>query len=192
MYKWLAPAVIALGLMGCEDANWHSTDISEAMPPLDFQLVDENGNAVDAEDYQGKTNLLFFGFTHCPDVCPTSLAKLTAATRQIDEELRDDIQVLFISVDPSRDTPEVMKQYTDAFGPQFIGLTGEKANIDAVANRYRVTYEYGDKDAQGNYDVSHTSAIFAFDHDGNARLLMRESDPMDSMVADLTRLAEEG
>lgn len=192
MYKWLAPAVIALGLMGCEDANWHSTDISEAMPPLDFHLVDENGNAVDAEDYQGKTTLLFFGFTHCPDVCPTSLAKLAAATRQVDEELRDEIQVLFISVDPSRDTPEIMKQYTDVFGPQFIGLTGDKANIDAVANRYRATYEYGDKDAQGNYDVSHTSAIFAFDHDGNARRLMRESDPMDSMVADLTRLAREG
>lgn len=192
MYKWLACVAITLGLLGCEDANWHSTDISGIMPPLDFHLVDENGKSVEAEDYRGKTTLLFFGFTHCPDICPTSLAKLAAAIRQVDQNLRDDIQVLFVSVDPSRDTPEIMRQYTDAFGPQFIGLTGKPDNIDALANRYRVTYEYGDKDARGNYNVSHTSAIFAFDHDGKARLLMRESDPMNSMVADLARLAEKG
>lgn len=192
MYKWLLPVAVSVALAGCDSANWHGTDISETMPPLDFHLVDENSETVTAEDYAGKTTLLFFGFTHCPDVCPTSLARMTAAIKQIDEPLRDDIQVLFVSVDPSRDTPDVMQEYTDVFGPQFIGLTGDKADIDAVTNRYRATYEYGEKDEHGNYDVSHTSAIYAFDSDGDARLLMRESDSLDSMVADLTRLAEQG
>ncbi|QEM81179.2 SCO family protein [Halomonas binhaiensis] len=160
------------------------------MPPLDFHLTDEDGKDVDAEDFQGKTTLLFFGYTHCPDVCPITLARLATAFRQVDDKAREDIQVLFVSVDPARDTPEIMKEYTNAFGPQFIGLTGSKSDIDAITNRYRVSYEYGEKDESGNYDVTHSSATFAFNREGDAQLLIRDDDPMKAVVSDLEALAE--
>lgn len=192
MHKWFLPLFASLWLAGCSDNNWRTTDISEVMPDLDFELVDENGRDVSAGDYLGKTTVLYFGYTHCPDVCPITLAGLAAALRKFDEPLRDDIQVLFVSVDPARDTPAILKRYTDVFGPQFIGLTGDIAQIDALTNRYRIAYEYGDKDSTGNYEVSHSSAVFAFDPRGEARLLIRDSDPQANVVADLRRLTEKG
>ncbi|MCK2182827.1 SCO family protein [Halomonas getboli] len=190
--RTVLPLLAALTLAGCSDQNWRTTDISEIMPALDFTLIDANGETVHAEDYLGKTTLLYFGYTHCPDVCPTTLARLSAATHQLDDEVRDDVQVLFVSVDPARDTPEVMGQYADAFGPRFIGLTGTTDQIDTLTNRYRITYSYGEKDANGGYDVTHSSAVFAFDPQGDAQLLLRDSDPLDNIVADLSRLASRG
>ncbi|MFG6177700.1 SCO family protein [Halomonas sp. THAF12] len=192
MTKWLIPVAAVLWLSGCSDQNWRTTDISDVMPPLDFTLVDEEGENASAEDYLGKATLVYFGYTHCPDVCPTTLARISAATKRLDDSLRDDIQVLLVSVDPERDTPEVLKEYTDIFGPQFVGLTGDTAQIDAVTNRYRISYEYGEKNDNGSYDVSHSSAIFAFDPQGNAKLLIRDSDPLESVVADIARLAAQG
>ena len=192
MLKWLSPIILSALLAGCEDPNWHTSDISDIMPDLDLSLVDENGEQVEEDAYTGKTTLLYFGYTHCPDVCPTSLARMTAAIKKLDESARDDIQVLFVSVDPQRDTPARLRQYTDVFGPQFIGLTGSTAQLDELTNRYRVSYGYGDKDANGNYDVSHSSGIFVFNEQGDARLLMRNSDPIPSMVSDLKRLMARG
>ncbi|WP_253742612.1 SCO family protein [Halomonas sp. THAF12] len=180
---------VTLWLAGCSEPSWQTKDISGLMPPLAFELVDENGNDINADQFLGKSTLLFFGFTHCPDVCPTTLARLDAATQRMDESARDDIQVLFVSVDPRRDDAETLREYTDAFGPQFIGLTGDKAALDELTRRYRVTYGYGEEDSNGNYDVSHSSAVFAFDDQGEVRLLIRDSDPMDAVVADLERLA---
>ncbi|SDG34346.1 protein SCO1/2 [Onishia taeanensis] len=192
MLKWLSPIILSALLAGCEDPNWHTSDISDIMPDLDLSLVDENGEQVEEDAYTGKTTLLYFGYTHCPDVCPTSLARMTAAIKKLDESARDDIQVLFVSVDPERDTPARLRQYTDVFGPQFIGLTGNTEQLDELTNRYRVSYGYGDKDANGNYDVSHSSGIFVFNAQGDARLLMRNSDPIPSMVSDLKRLMARG
>nr|WP_299241224.1 SCO family protein [uncultured Halomonas sp.] len=180
---------VTLWIAGCSDQAWQTKDISGLMPSLAFELVDENGNDVNADQFLGKSTLLFFGFTHCPDVCPTTLARLDAATQRMDEAARDGIQVLFVSVDPRRDDAETLREYTGAFGPQFIGLTGDKAALDELTRRYRVTYGYGEEDSEGNYDVSHSSAVFAFDDQGEVRLLIRNSDPMDAVVADLERLA---
>jgi protein SCO1/2 len=191
MTRWIIPVFVSLWLAGCGEQAWQTKDISELMPPLAFELVDENGNDVNADQFLGKSTLLFFGFTHCPDVCPTTLARLNAATQRMDEATRDDIQVLLVSVDPRRDDAETLRTYTAAFGPQFIGLTGDKEAIDELTHRYRVTYGYGEKDNNGNYDVSHSSAVFAFNDQGEARLLIRDSDPMDAVVADLERLADD-
>lgn len=179
-------------LMGCSDQQWRTTDISEMMPALDFDLVNEDGVEVDETLYEGKATLLYFGYTHCSDVCPITLAKMATALRRLDADVRDQIQVLFVSVDPSRDTPEVLKQYTDAFGPEFIGLTGERTDINAVANRYRVTYDYDDEDTYGNYTVTHTSAVFAFDPQGDAHFMIRDNDTLESIVADLKQLILKG
>lgn len=192
MRRWLLLALVALVLSGCGEQSWQTKDISGLMPALEFTLVDENGREVKGQDYRGKVTLLFFGFTNCPDVCPTTLARLAAATSKLSEEAREDVRVLFVSVDPARDDLETLRQYTDAFGPEFIGLTGDKAALDALTRRYRVTYGYGEKDEAGNYAVSHSSAVFAFDREGEVRLLIRASDPMDGIVADLRQLLEAG
>tara|TARA_Y100001001_G_C8007767_1_gene308648 strand:+ start:2407 stop:2985 length:579 start_codon:yes stop_codon:yes gene_type:complete len=189
MHRWIMALFVTLWLAGCSEPPWQTKDISGLMPPLAFELVDENGKDVNADQFLGKSTLLFFGFTHCPDVCPTTLARLDAATQRMDEAARDDIQVLFVSVDPRRDDAETLREYTDAFGPQFIGLTGDKAALDELTRRYRVTYGYGEEDSEGNYDVSHSSAVFAFNDQGEARLLILDSDPMEAVVADLERLA---
>ncbi|WP_346840087.1 SCO family protein [Microbulbifer sp. SAOS-129_SWC] len=189
-------SLFSLLLGGCGDRGWQTKDISGLMPPLEFKLTDENGRMVSAADYRGKPTLLFFGFTHCPKVCPTTLARLAGIARQLgDPEHKGapaDLQVLFVSVDPARDDPISLRQYTDAFGPEFIGLTGSKTALTALTRRYRVTYGYGDKDADGNYAVSHASAVFAFDRAGNAQLLIRSGDPTAAVTADLRRLLASG
>ncbi|MGO3055998.1 SCO family protein [Halomonas sp. AOP43-A1-21] len=192
MYKVLLATLAALLLVGCSDQSWRTTDVADIMPPLDFVLVDENGDSVQAEEYLGKPTLVYFGYTYCPDVCPITLARLGDAIRKLDDETRDEIQVLFISVDPARDTPEVLKRYTDAFGPEFVGLSGDKAAIDAVTNRYRVAYEYGEENENGDYLVTHSSAVFAFDREGQAQFLVRDSHPVNDVEADIKRLVAQG
>lgn len=192
MRQCIITVFVSLWLMGCGEQTWQTKDISGLMPPLEFDLVDETGNDVTADQFLGKSTLLFFGFTHCPDICPTTLARLDAATQRLKETDRDDIQVLFVSVDPQRDDPASLRAYTDAFGPQFIGLTGNKAALDELTRRYRVTYGYGEEDSNGNYDVSHSSAVFAFNEQGEARVLIRDSDSMDAVVADLKTLVDDG
>ncbi|MHA3027561.1 SCO family protein [Chromohalobacter israelensis] len=191
MRKWLLLMLTALLLVGCGEQTWQTTDISGVMPELKFKLTDENGRAVSADDYRGKPTLLSFGFTNCPDVCPTTLAQLAGASKQLDEEVRKDLQVLFVSVDPARDDPQTLRRYTDVFGPQFIGLTGDKAALNTLTRRYSTNYSYGEKDESGNYDVSHSGAVFAFNREGDLRLLIRANDPMDAVVADLRQLSED-
>ncbi|MGO2392903.1 MAG: SCO family protein [Halomonas sp.] len=189
MIKRLCLFIGLLLLVGCSDESWRTNDVSDMLPELDFDLVNEDSEAVDETAYADKATLVYFGFTNCPDVCPIMLATVASAIRQLEEGDRDNLQVLFISVDPERDTPSVLQTYTDAFGPEFIGLTGDRADIDAVANRYRITYEYGEKDEHGNYEVTHSSAVFAFDRHGKAKFMIRDSDSMTSIVADLKNLA---
>ncbi|RBI68272.1 SCO family protein [Vreelandella sulfidaeris] len=160
------------------------------MPPLEFELISEEAEPVSEADYAGEVTLLFFGFTHCPHICPATLANLAAISGELDEAAQDDLQVLFVSVDPDRDDPATLREYTDAFGPEFTGLTGDDEALEALTRRYRVTYGYGKKDDAGNYDVSHSNAVFAFDRNGEAQLLIRESDPKEAIVADLNRLLE--
>ncbi len=192
MYKLLLAGLASFVLAGCSDQSWRTTDIGDIMPPLDFTLTDEEGETVHGEDYRGKATLVYFGYTFCPDVCPITLSRLGDTIRHLDDETRDNIQVLFISVDPSRDTPEVLKRYTDAFGPEFIGLSGEQAEIDAVTNRYRIAYEYGEENENGDYLITHSSAVFAFDREGQAQFLMRDSHPVSDAEADIKRLASQG
>lgn len=192
MYKLLFTALAGVLLVGCSDQRWRTAETHEIMPPLDFSLVDENGQAVEAEDYAGKVTLIYFGYTFCPDVCPITLARLAGTLNRLDDAVRDDIQVLFISVDPERDTPEVVKRYTGAFGDEFIGITGDLAEIDALTNRMRVTYDHEEPNQRGDYIVTHTSAVFAFDREGEAQFLIRDSHPISDAVADINGLVAEG
>lgn len=187
--------ILAWGLVllaaGCGgDASWQTKDIGGMMPELEFTLTSENGERVNAERYAGKVNLLFFGYTHCPDVCPITLGRLRGVMDRLPEDIAGRIRVLFVSVDPERDGPEQLRTYTDQFGENFIGLTGSREQLDALTRRYRTTYGYGEPDEQGNYEVSHGSAVYAFDANGEARLLIRNDDSVDAVAGDLERLVE--
>ena len=189
-------AAAALGLLaailGCgkQEQPWHSTNITGLMPDLDFVLTDSQGRSVTAADFKGKTRLLYFGFTHCPGICPTTLATLAAAVRDLGPDA-DQVRVLFVSVDPRRDSPAVLERYQARFGPQVVGLTGQMPALRALARRYRVAFSYDPPGADGNYVVNHSSAIFAFDGRGRARLLRREEAGVPALAADLRRLVAE-
>lgn len=183
--------VLTLGACSPGPVEWNGKDISDLMPPLEYQLVDETGNPTTAADYEGQVRLLFFGFTHCPDICPATLAHLRNALREVPEERRDEVTVLFVSVDPQRDTPAKLAEYTEYFGPNFVGMTGTEPALRELSQRYRTTFGYGEPDAEGHYDVSHSSAIYAFDREGDARLLMRAELTPEKIAQDLDHLLDE-
>ena len=189
-----AGVLLMLGFTGCghrRDAQpWHLLNITGHMPPLQFTLIRDDGQTVTQKDYIGKPVMLYFGYTHCPDVCPTTLADLAIALRQLGP-VADQVRVLFVSVDPARDTPVVLKTYVKAFGPWFVGLTGSQTELTALTKRYRVAYRLGEVDAGGNYAVYHSSAVFIFDRHGDARLLTSLSDNSDLIAKDLKRLLSE-
>lgn len=180
-----------LVLSGCDQkAAWRLTDVSGKLPQLDFNLTDTQGQIRHGADFCGKVTLLFTGFTHCPGVCPATLARLATVLEEI-EGSREHIQVLFVSLDPERDRPEVLQSYVERFGPWFIGLTGSKAQLDALVQRYFLSYRKESSDMGGNYDVIHSDIVLIFDRRGNVRLLARGSSPPADLRADLERLVEE-
>lgn len=191
MKKTLGVIVVALLLAGCSRQGWHTKSIAGLMPPLRFTLTEDTGKVVHASDFQGHLTLLYFGYTSCPDVCPETLAKLRAALHRLPNGEGADARVLFVTVDPKRDTPAHLRKYTAHFGPQFIGLRASPEQLTALTKRYRVTYGYGKPDADGNYEVSHSSAVFVFDPRGDARLIIRSSDGVDAVAADLKRLMKD-
>ncbi|MBS3805387.1 MAG: SCO family protein [Oleiphilaceae bacterium] len=162
------------------------------MPDLEFELVNTDSKPVTAEDFAGQVRLMFFGFTSCPDICPATLSYLQKAIKQMPEELQEDVTVLFVSVDPDRDTPEKMQQYTGFFGDNIAGLVAEEKPLRELAKRYRTTFGYGKPDSSGHYDVSHSNAIYVFDTEGKVRLLLRSELTSEQVTEDLTALAASG
>ena len=189
----LWPVFVAMMLAGCtgKDENWHGKDISGLMPELEFQLQGTDGNTVTPADSGGNIRLVYFGFTSCPDVCPTTLTDLRRSIEQLPEQYQDDVTTLFVSVDPRRDNPERLASYVNFFGERVVGLTAEEPTLRKLAKRYRTTFGYDDPDASGNYNVSHSSAVYVFDRDGNARLLLRPGLSPDQISEDLAQLARE-
>jgi protein SCO1/2 len=170
---------------------WRLTDISGHMPDLAFELTDDHGKAVTAEDYRGKVALLYFGYTHCPDVCPLTLAHLHAVLERVGAKA-DDVRILFVSVDPARDTPAIMHAYVNAFDKRAVGLTGTPRELERLSKRYRSAFTREPSQASGQYEVSHSSAIYLFDRQGHARLLATPSASQDDIVHDLYLLLETG
>lgn len=174
-----------------EPQPWQLSDISGHMPDLAFQLTNDEGKAVTAADYRGKIAVLYFGYTHCPDVCPLTLAHLHVVMQKLGKPA-DHVRILFVSVDPTRDTPAVMHDYVKAFDPRAVGLTGSATDIEALTKRYRAAFTREPGAADGSYEVSHSSGIYIFDEDGKARLLATPADPQDKIVHDLQLLLGTG
>ncbi|HWX66965.1 MAG TPA: SCO family protein [Rhodanobacter sp.] len=186
--------VAGLLLGGCHrDAPlpFRLTNISGHMPDLDFKLTDDHDKAVTGADYRGKVLILYFGYTHCPDVCPLTLAQLHVVMQRLGP-LADGARILFVSVDPARDTPTVMHAYVNAFDPRAVGLTGSASATEALSKRYRSAFTREPGSADGSYEVSHSSAMYVFDRDGKARVLATPSATQDDLVHDLHLLLDTG
>jgi protein SCO1 len=199
MYRFIRRplrSIVVLGLLllvsACDNGPpWATKSITGLMPALSFTMTDANRDAtVQAKDFRGHIVLLYFGYTHCPDICPTTLHRLQRVLSELGAGAKQ-VRVLFVTVDPSRDTVKLLKTYTEYFGPQFVGLRGDEAELRTLTRMYRVTYGYGKPDAKGNYEVSHSSAVYVFDRKGDARLIIRPSDSVDAMTSDLQRLIAE-
>jgi protein SCO1 len=187
----MSAALALAALIACARSQppFHLQNITGLMPPLKFALEDQDGREVSERDYRNKLVLLYFGYTQCPDACPSTLMMLREALGALGGGAAD-VRVLFVSVDPQRDTPAVLKRYTSNFGSQFVGLRGDDGALNTLTRRYRVAYHREKPGAHGFYAVDHSSAIFVFDQQGRVRLLGQETAGANSIAADLRLLLE--
>ncbi|QDQ27490.1 SCO family protein [Chitinimonas arctica] len=169
----LALTLIVLGLAACGQKSgpaFKSTDITGAPFGGEFRLTGHDGKPHALADFRGKAVVLFFGYTHCPDVCPTTMSELAGAMKQLGERAKD-VQVLFVTVDPERDTQALLNQYVPSFHPAFIGLRGSPAETRAVADQFKVVYQKNVTD-KTNYTVDHSAGSYIFDKAGKLRLFV--------------------
>jgi protein SCO1 len=179
-------ALAAALLYGCDSGpRFKSTDITGADYGKTLELTDQAGRPRRLEDWRGKVVVLFFGFTHCPDVCPTTLADLSQAMKQLGQDA-DRVQVLFVTLDPERDTPEVLGKYVGAFDPRFLGLYGDAAATQRAAREFKVFYEKR-KTADG-YSVDHSGQTYVLDPQGRLRLFVRPDRLASDLPEDLRTL----
>ncbi|MFL6565303.1 MAG: SCO family protein [Burkholderiales bacterium] len=181
----LAAALVA----GCDGRpRFRSTDITGADYGKTLELTDHTGRARRLEEFRGKVVVVFFGFTHCPDVCPTTLADLSQVVKALGREA-DRVQVLFVTVDPERDTPEVLGKYVGAFDPRFLGLYGDAAATQRAAREFKVYYEK--RKTSDGYSVDHSGQTYAIDSRGRLRLFVRPDRLASDLPEDLRTLLKE-
>lgn len=159
--------------------------LSQAKMGENFTLTDADGKQVSLADFQGKLLVVFFGFVQCPDVCPTSLLRAAQVKQMLGDDA-DRLEVAFITVDPERDTPEILKAYTTAFDPSFIGLTGTPEDIARTAKDFKVFYQ---KVATGStYTIDHTALSYVYDTQGKLQLALRHEQTADEVASDLRKV----
>ena len=184
-----ALVVAALGLGACDrlllpaKGPFKGIDVTGGEMGGELRLTGHDGRARSLDDFRGKVVVVSFGFTHCPDVCPTALADLAAAMKLLGPDARE-VQVLFVTVDPKRNTEELMRQYVPAFHPDFLGLRGDAAATTRVTKAFHV-YASERAGRDGDYTVDHSAQIFVLDRQGKVRVLFSPGTPPASMASDL-------
>ncbi len=188
VWRPLLALLLILGLAAC----------SEPKPELpvntrlggDFVLLDQNGQTFEARDLHGKLSLMFFGFTHCPDICPATLARTVGAWKELSDAEREQVNLVFVTFDPVRDTPEHLKEYLNFFDPSVIGLTGSADDIAAMARRYGVVYlqEAAETGAEQEYMFSHSDFVYLLDQQGRVRKLFKSDFNTEELIADVRSL----
>lgn len=170
--------------------SFTATDITGAtIGAAPWKLQDAQGADKTVADYKGKVVVLFFGFTRCPEVCPTTMMDYATALKALGNDAAK-VQVLFATLDPERDTFPALQQYTSAFNPSFVALRGDVAATKAAADSFKVFFakSMGTDGNQANYSIDHTAASYVFDAKGNIRLFVRNGQAVDTVVKDLTQL----
>jgi len=184
-------AILFLLLTACapstENSALFGTDITGADFANDFKLTDHRGDLRQLADYRGKVVALFFGFTHCPDICPTTMADLAAAMKLLGSD-SDQVQVLFVTVDPERDTSEVLAQFVPSFDDRFVGLTGTPEEIDRAAKTFKIFYARQQEPGQQGYSFDHSAGVYVYDKQGKIRIYMKYGQKPAELAHDLKSL----
>jgi protein SCO1/2 len=179
----------AVALAACDGSapRFNNVDITGANYARDFRLTDFNGQQRSLADFRGKVVVMFFGYTQCPDVCPTTMTDMAEVKKRLGAD-GEKLQVIFVTLDPDRDTPEVLSQYVPAFDPTFIALRGSRDETAAIARDFKVFYQKVPGKTETSYTMDHTAGSYVFDRDGRLRLFLRHAGGIDPIVADLQKL----
>nr|WP_315473838.1 SCO family protein [uncultured Rhodoferax sp.] len=191
--KSIAACALSMGAMAvltaCSEQkpSFASVDVTGANYAKDFELTDHNGQLRHLTDFKGKVVVMFFGFTQCPDVCPTSMAEL-AEVKQLLGKDGDRLQGLFVTVDPERDTPEVLKAYMGNFDPSFLALSTTPEKLAALAKDYKVYYKKVEGKTPTSYTMDHSAGSYIYDPQGNLRLFTRYGSGAKVLASDIAQL----
>jgi protein SCO1 len=168
-------------------AAFEATDITGADFASSLQLTNHHGKPASLSDFKGKVVVLFFGYTHCPDVCPTTMSDLAQAMKLLGKDA-DHVQVLFVTLDPARDTPEVLAKYVPYFDQRFLGLYGSESQIADTAHHFKISASKQPPDARGNYSIDHSAGTYVYDPQGKIRLYMNYGTSAAAIAHDLRLL----
>ena len=186
---------LLIGLMlascGVRQPEFKNTDVTGADCCREFRLTDHKGRARTLADFRGKAVVVFFGYTQCPDVCPTTMAEMKAVVQQLGADAKR-VQVLFITLDPERDTRALLAEYVPAFDADFLGLYGDLDATAKTAKEFGVFYQKRSGPTPSSYTLDHTAGSYVFDPQGRVRLFVRHGDGGANLVADLRALLAQG
>jgi protein SCO1 len=184
-----AAALLTVVVAACspEGPRFQASDVTGVGFGHDFKLTDHNGKPRTLADFRGKVVVMFFGYTQCPDVCPTTLSDLAATLQKLGAD-GNRVQVLFVTIDPERDTPELLSHYVPAFNPTFLGLYGDAAATAATAREFKILYQKQPGSTPGSYSMDHSAGTFIFDPQGRLRLFVSHGQGPDVLVHDIREL----
>ncbi len=188
----LVALVAAVLVAACDPGkpSFKSVDVTGADFGREFQLTDHTGKPRTLADFKGKVVVVFFGYTQCPDVCPTTLVDMKAVKEQLGKD-GERLQVLFVTVDPERDTPELLSKYVPAFDPSFIGLYGDAEATARTAKEFKVFYKKVPGSSPTNYSVDHTAALYVYDPSGRLRLFAKHAQGAEALAHDIKLLLDQ-
>lgn len=185
-------AALGLTMVLSNPPVYRGTSFSEPYPPApEIALTQADGNEFRLSAQRGKIVLLFFGYTSCPDICPTTLAEMKQVMDKLDDEIEKNVQVVFVSVDPDRDTPEKIQKYVLHFHPTFLGLSGTMEKLEPIWKAYSITRETVESDSAFGVIINHTARLFLVDPRGNLRLSFGYGTPVEDIVHDIELLLEQ-
>lgn len=179
--------IFLLALAGCGKQKFVSVDVTGAEFGKDFHLTDHTGQKRSLADYRGNLVVMFFGYTNCPDVCPTTMTEMNQVLGLLGNDAKR-VKVLFVTVDPARDTQDLLAKYVPGFNPEFVGLYGTEAETALLAKDYRVFYQKSKVNASGNYSVDHTAGSYIYDTAGNLRLFVKYGETAANIAHDMQML----
>jgi len=192
MFRYLIVLLsLAIAACGPGKPQFNNTDITGADYGKSLRLPDFTGKVRTLADFKGSAVLVFFGYTQCPDVCPATLAEMKTVKQLLGEDAKR-FQVLFVTIDPERDTPELLSRYVTAFDPTFLGLRGDPRATAEVAKEFKVFYQKVPGTTPDTYSMDHTAGSYIFDTEGRLRLFVRHGQSPDKIAADVERLLKQG
>jgi protein SCO1/2 len=180
-------AVAALSACSPDKPQFKNIDVTGADYAKGFSLADHNGVQRSLQDFKGKVVVVFFGFTQCPDVCPTALTEMAEVKRKLGSQ-GDRLQGVFITIDPERDTEEVLKAYMANFDPSFVALRPTLANLPEVAKAFKIHYKKSEGNTPGSYTMDHSAGSYVFDPEGRVRLYTRYGSGAEALTSDVALL----